>query len=285
MQIATCKGAWRYDQYNSMECVFSPAEFFIPVLGYRSYAAWHLSPYIKILPNAGAKLFLKLFGGQPNFSPAAYLVGDDTTVSKCRRVKRSRHDGGSVHEEAELGDPSNTDMRDCHFRSLEGHRLKAVDVCRGDQPDMAVVNLQNTASYDTRVSTVRFPRLLTSSMLFDLVKNRQLQLCECWLLQGFPHPDLHDFFPAVSVSNFPCRALVCNSGGQSSEMLSSSEQRFLLGTSMHANCITSWLFYNLAVTSKPCLAITDEENLFHNFADDDDHSPNTKDESCAQIGG
>ena len=128
--------------------------------------------------------------------------------------------------------------------ALEGYQWKAID--DGLRVDgrwtvsTALVNLSNVGSF-AHVYSECFPTLLESSKLYDMVRDRPVEMAELWLAHGFPHPKI----PGVSEYHayFPCPRLV---DPANAECLTVASQRTLLGNSMHVAQMGAWFLYALS---------------------------------------
>ena len=116
----------------------------------------------------------------------------------------------------------------------------------GTPMSMALCNITNNLSYSSSISTTRFPTLLQNTCLYDLIKQRALSLSECWVLQGFPHPERQEAEADMCGVGFPFSSLVVSPAGNVDEVLTMNQQRSVLGNGMHVAQVGAWVVYNVA---------------------------------------
>ena len=239
------------------DIVVSPEDIGIPVGGSRRLSNWNLGGTTKFREDAAT--YMQKFQQIVMADPTVYLLGDEAGVAPASKRSRTRsataQSSSSIAvDEASQGDSFAyvTSSRRAH---IEGHWLACIKkrLCspEGDNWTVgcAIVNLQNTADYSSSVATEVMPRVLTTSVLYDLVSQRPLSLSEIWLIQGFAHPDAAASVEAKSLSRFPCAKLV-GLNCQRHEMLTATEQRALVGNSIHQALMESWLLHAFTSTLK-----------------------------------
>ncbi len=148
-------------------------------------SAWELAGTSSTVKDSISNFF-EIFAKRVVASASIYLVAEEESAAP--RTKRLRR-AASNDEPGTIPSSSTTPLRDegpadtkyltpFKYMQIEGHWLKCINkgICnRGTNFTVpaAVVNLNNTAEYDKRVSTRLLPRLLTTSVWYDMVKNVQ----------------------------------------------------------------------------------------------------------------
>ena len=106
-----------------------------------------------------------------------YLVGDDDDPWDAKEDQELSRSSGSGFEILTAGQASR--LEDFQVLACKSRLMDA-------QPKMAIVNVQQNASYMRTISTETLPALMRGSRLWDLVKGKPVPPVVHWLVQRVP---------------------------------------------------------------------------------------------------
>ena len=244
--------------YAMLEHTLCPTQLGIPSRRMRQYTAFHLFPFIRLDPTGPALSFIELFYKELACTAAVYLDGIPAEYKELEQfaMASARKAGASGSDPTKVDPMEAMSPSDC--ARLDGFRIRAAKqklVCTTDcgkqtwTCNFALANVSQRSEYYKAIDTNSAPILLTSSMLYDLVKAEPLVPSVLWLIQGFPHPMARGVCASLK-ADFPRRDLV-NPAEESS--LTWREQQTLMGNDMHLAAMGAWHVYSMSCSDKAVL--------------------------------
>ena len=239
-----------YVGYTMRTKVFSPTDLGIPSMRHRKYSRWKLGN--EQVPSIS---FEDLLFRSLDASPDIYFVAN--AHARCAEWEEFHGDQKSKPVVASNASNMLTDIS--HLSTAALNKLEGYDTLAKKlglhNPDAApgsewsescvIVNLKQTAEHVKFVHWDAMPTLLRHSLLFDLVRRNTLTVAEAWLVQGFPHPDVHSLAD-FAADSFPFIGPMQSADGESnSQRLPIRRQLSLIGNSMHRAAVGHWILYNI----------------------------------------
>ena len=229
-------------RYKMQSHVINPVDRHIPTSRRRRYTMFFCDHVMGFVEGIGCEQVYQRIGDPPD-TMAVYMVATEAMIADAATQAQKKHgvEAGDLFSDTEAIEPqyawsSGEYIQSQGFLALARERHFLVN---GEwQVPVVPADLSQTPGFSKSVSSLMCPCLLRHTHLVDLVGQRDVQVPELFLIQGFPHPAL------VSKDDAKGFPFVCT------DFLPETKLKQMLGNTMHLSSVGDILGFMLAASSK-----------------------------------